>query len=82
MITKTYKDIEFVITGEKIEANVSDEVLDKYLDAVKENAGKKEVTSVKLTQVDENNVEVEYSFDGRKFERIRRITGKADMLNL
>ena len=81
MITKTYKNIEFVITGEKIEANVTDEVLDKYLGAVKENARNKLVKTVKLTQIDDANVEVEYSFDGRKFERIARITGMSEKIS-
>lgn len=50
----------------------------KYIDYVKEHSEKpndEKLTEVIVTMCDDGKVDVDYKFEGAKFERIRRITG-------
>lgn len=62
------------MTVEVINGTLSAEEIDKYVEYVQSANPDKEIDNIKIT-IDNDYVDIDYSFSPVRFQRIRRITG-------
>lgn len=79
--------MEFTVDGVKVitDLDVDEVEARKYIDYVKNNVPKEKIDEVggevirwaiEIILCDDGKIDLNYSLNGEKFERIRRITGK------